>query len=430
MPKVARALSALEVRRLDTPGLHAVGTVPGLYLRVLPPPSMAKSWILRTVVGKQRRDLGLGGYPAVTLAQAHESARAKRLAVLQGRDPVVERRAAKSSLHAAQQKQITFRQAAEAYISAHEAGWKNAKHAWQWTNSLELYAFPRIGQLDVGDIGIAQVLDVLEPIWRTKTETASRVRGRIELILSWADKRAERERLNPARWRGHLATQLPAPSKVVKPKHHAALPFAEAGSFLRALRKQEGPAARALEFVILTAARSGEVRLATWSEVDFKAKTWTVPAARMKSGREHRVPLSASAISLLESIFLVDGSDVIFQSPRGGVLSDMALVAVCRRIGAECVPHGFRSTFRDWCSEHTNVAREVAEMALAHTVGNEVEAAYRRGDLFEKRRALMNDWSSFLEGDRTAGAKRRVALTETATDLGGARTKRSSSAAE
>jgi integrase len=287
---------------------------------------------------------------------------------------------------------------------------------WQWHSSLELYAFPKIGQLDVGDIAMAHVLDVLEPIWRTKTETASRVRGRIELILSWADKRAESERLNPARWRGHLDTQLPAPTKVRKPKHHAALPVSEASSFMSSLRRQEGSGARALEFVVLTAARSGEVRFATWPEIGFKSRTWTVPAERMKSGREHRVPLSPAAVSLLESISLVDDSDVIFQAPRGGVLSDMSFVAVCRRMGADCVPHGFRSTFRDWCAEHTSVAREVAEMALAHAIGNEVEAAYRRGDLFEKRRALRDEWSLFLQADAPAApsgrSARRISLTK------------------
>ncbi len=402
MPKVAKPLTALEVKRLETPGLHAVGTVPGLCLRVMPPPSSAKMWTLRIVVGSKRRDLGLGGYPAVTLAKALELAREKRHSVQQGKDPVTERRAAKSALRASQQKRITFAQAAAAYIAAHEAGWWNAKHAWQWSNSLELYAFPKIGQLDVGDIGMADVLEVLEPIWRTKTETASRIRGRIELILAWADKRAERERLNPARWRGHLDTQLPARNKVAKPKHHAALPVSDASTFMSALRKQEGSAARALEFAILTAARSGEVRFATWPEIDFGSRTWTVPAERMKGGREHRVPLSPAAIALLESTSLVDGSEVIFQAPRGGALSDMALVAVCRRMNAGCVPHGFRSTFRDWCAERTNVAREVAEMALAHSVGNEVEAAYRRGDLFDKRRHLMDEWAAFLQPAKRA----------------------------
>ena len=397
MPRIAKPLTALEVRRLDTPGLHAIGTVPGLCLRVARPPSSTRAWILRTVVGERRRDLGLGGYPPVTLAQAIEAARQQRQAVGQGKDPVTERRATKSALRASQQRQITFAKAAEAYIAAQEAGWRSAKHAWQWNSSLELYAFPKIGQLDVGDIGMSHVLEVLEPIWRTKTETASRIRARIELILAWADKRADRERLNPARWRGHLDTQLPARNKVSKPKHHAALPVSEASGFMSSLRKQEGSAARALEFAVLTAARSGEVRFATWPEIDFGSRTWTVPAERMKSGREHRVPLSPAAVALLESIPLVDDSEVIFQAPRGGALSDMALVAVCRRMGAACVPHGFRSTFRDWCSERTNVAREVAEMALAHSIGNEVEAAYRRGDLFDKRRNLMNDWSDFLK---------------------------------
>ena len=402
MPRVAKPLTALEVKRLEAPGLHAVGTVPGLCLRVMPPPSSTKMWTLRIVVGKKRRDLGLGGYPAVTLAKALEVAREKRQSVQQGKDPVTERRAAKSALRASQQKQITFAQAASAYIAAHEAGWKNAKHAWQWNNSLELYAFPKVGQLDVGDIGMADVLEVLEPIWRTKTETASRIRGRIELILAWADKRAERERLNPARWRGHLDTQLPARNKVAKPKHHAALPVSDASAFMSDLRKQGGSAARALEFAILTAARSGEVRFATWPEIDFGSRTWVVPAERMKSGREHRVPLSPAAIALLESTPLVDDSEVIFQAPRGGVLSDMALVAVCRRMNACCVPHGFRSTFRDWCAERTNVAREVAEMALAHTAGNEVAAAYRRGDLFDKRRHLMDEWAAYLQPAKRA----------------------------
>jgi integrase len=402
VPRIAKPLTALEVKRLDTPGLHAVGTVPGLCLRVACPPSSTRAWILRTVVGERRRDLGLGGYPAVTLAQAIEAARQQRQAVGQGKDLVSERRATKSALRASRQRQITFAKAAEGYIAAHEAGWRNAKHAWQWNSSLELYAFPKIGQLDIGDIGMSHVLEVLEPIWRTKTETASRVRGRIELILAWADKRADRERLNPARWRGHLDTQLPARNKVAKPKHHAALPVADASAFMSALRKQEGSAARALEFVILTAARSGEVRFATWPEIDFGSRTWTVPAQRMKSGREHRVPLSPAAIALLESTPLVDGSEVIFQAPRGGVLSDMALVAVCRRMTADCVPHGFRSTFRDWCAERTNVAREVAEMALAHSIGSEVEAAYRRGDLFDKRRHLMDEWAAFLQSAKRA----------------------------
>ena len=240
MPKVVKALTALEVNRLRAPGMHTVGAVPGLYLRVLPPPSASRSWILRINIGGARRDLGLGGYPEVSLAQAREAARGKRELVRDGVDPVVQKRAAESARRAAAMKKMTFAEAAARYIAIQEPGWRNAKHAWQWRNSLDRYVIPKIGALDVGDIGITQVLDVLEPIWRTTTVTASRIRGRIELILAWADKRAERERLNPARWRGHLDTQLPVPTKVRKPTHHAALPVSEIGSFMRSLDSQSG----------------------------------------------------------------------------------------------------------------------------------------------------------------------------------------------
>ena len=241
---------------------------------------------------------------------------------------------------------------------------------------------------------------MLEPIWHAKTETASKVRGRIELILAWAYKRSETDRLNPARWQGHLDTQLPARGRIAIPRHHTALPLSELPGFMRTLASAPGTAALALEFTILTAARSGEVRLARWPEIDFASRTWIVPAARMKGGRVHRVPLSSAAIALLESTPLADDSDVIFQSPRGGELSNMSLVAVCRRMGENCVPHGFRSTFRDWCAECTDVAPEVAEMALAHEIGNAVEAAYRRGDLLNKRRALVEAWARFWRRGR------------------------------
>lgn len=397
MPRLAKALSALEVKRLNAPGLHPVGTVPGLCLQVSPPPSIARSWILRVVVGNRRRDLGLGGYPAVSLAHAIEAGRGKRQQISQGVDPVSERHVARRAIQTTQLKRLTFAQAAQSYITVHEPSWKNAKHISQWRSTLKLYVFPKIGGQDVGDVGISEVLSVLEPIWNNKTETASRIRGRLELVIAWADKRAGRERLNPARWRGHLDTQLPAPSRVAKTTHHPALPIAEIGGFVGSLRMQSGIAARALEFAILTAARSGEVRFSTWSDVDFDARVWTIPKERMKSSREHRVPLNASAIALLRNTQKIDGNSVIFQAPRGGVLSDMSLLAVCRRMNVKCVPHGFRSTFRDWCAEMTNVSRDVAEMALAHTISNEVEAAYRRGDLFEKRRTLMNEWAKFLE---------------------------------
>jgi integrase len=296
---------------------------------------------------------------------------------------------------------MTFEEASKGYIEANEPAWKNAKHAWQWRNSLELYAWPKIAKLEIQHVGMAQVLEVLEPIWRTKTETASRIRGRIELIIAWADKRLEIERLNPARWRGHLDTQLPAPGKVARTKHHPALPVSEVSSFFRSLRTQEGNSALALEFAILTAARSGEVRGATWDEIDAHSMVWTIPGERMKGGREHRVPLSEAAVNVLQVAPRFAESSIVFQSPRGGKLSDMALVAVCRRMGADCVPHGFRSTFRDWCAERANVGREIAEMAPAHAIENEVEAAYRRGDVFDKRRELMNNWASFLQSGKT-----------------------------
>jgi integrase len=366
--------------------------------------------VLRIKIGQKRRELGLGGYPGVSLAEAHESARRNRQIVREGRDPVEERSAERSALAAKAFKRMTFARAAEAYIQANEAGWKNAKHAWQWRNSLDLYVLPKVGELEIEHIGMTQVLSVLEPIWRTKTEMASRLRGRMELILAWADKRLEIDRLNPARWRGHLDTQLPAPSKVSRTKHHAALPVAAMPAFISSLRDQDGQGARALEFAILTAARSGEVRGATWGEIDLRNKVWTIPAERMKGGRDHRVPLSKPALHLLSTMPRIDGVPVVFQGMRGGALSDMSLVAVCRRMSVDCVPHGFRSTFRDWCAENTNVAREVAEMALAHAVANEVEAAYRRSDLFEKRRTLMEDWAAFCqEGIASGRRKKRIA---------------------
>ncbi|WP_312022837.1 site-specific integrase [Bradyrhizobium sp. 2S1] len=298
---------------------------------------------------------------------------------------------------------MTFEQAAQSYIAAHESSWRNAKHAQQWRNTLASYAYPEIGTLLVRDVGLAQVLAVLEPIWTKKTETATRLRGRIEQVLDWATARGYRDGLNPARWRGHLDKLLPRPSKVADVEHHAALPFTEIGGFMQRLSQTKGIGARALEFAILTAARSGEVRGATWAEVDLRAAVWTVPGNRMKMGREHRVPLSRRVIALLNALPRMAGTDLLFPAPRGGALSDMTPSAVVRRIKVAAVPHGFRSTFRDWASERTNYPRDVAEMALAHAIGDRVEAAYRRGDLFEKRRRLMADWATFCERTQSRG---------------------------
>lgn len=402
MPRVAKSLSALAVSRLKEPGFHAVGEVPGLCLQVLE--SGGRTWILRAMVAGKRREIGLGGFPAVALADARIEARRMRAAIAEGRDPVEERRVAKSALRAAKESSKTFKTVALAYIDSHEASWRNDKHGQQWRNTLEQYAYPVIGDMLVHHVEREHVLNVLEPIWRTKTETASRVRSRIELVLSFAMQRGYRpEGLNPARWRGGLDKLLPKPQKVAKVAHHRALPIDAVPAFMEQLREASGNGARALEFAILTAARSGEVRGATWGEIDLEAAMWVVPAARMKAGREHRVPLSDAAVTLLEAQPQGGKNDLVFPGLGDRALSDMTLTAVVRRIGADCVPHGFRSSFRDWAAERTAYPGDMAEMSLAHTISDAVEAAYRRGDMVEKRRRMMNDWAALL-GRRTSGA--------------------------
>ena len=399
MGRKAKELGPLAVSRLASPGLHFVGGVAGLALQVNQ--RGARSWVLRVQVGDKRRDMGLGGFPDVSLAGAREAAREARAKVRDGVDPVANARALRSAMKADQAQAKTFKFCALAYIDAHEAGWRNAKHAQQWRNTLDTYAYPLMGDLLVRDIGLPHVLAVLEPIWTKKTETASRLRGRLESVLDWATTRGYREGLNPARWKGHLDTVLPAAGTVANAGHHSALPVGEIGAFMNTLRSQAGMSAQALEFTILTAARSGEVRGARWAEIDLDAATWTVPAERMKAGKEHRVPLSGDALSVLNALPHDDPDALVFASPRGGMLSDMSLTAVLRRMKVDAVPHGFRSSFRDWCAERTNYPREVAEMALAHAIGDKVEAAYRRGDLFEKRRRLMKDWAAFCANPET-----------------------------
>lgn len=398
MSRKASEMTALEIGRLTAPGTYAVGGVTGLQLQII---GGSKSWILRTMVGSKRRRMGLGSYPTVTLAKAREKAREALDKISAGTDPILERQRAKSALRAKQANAITFDAACRSFIDARSDEWRNAKHRSQWANTLETYASPVIGNLHVQDVGKEHVLQVLDPIWKTKTETASRLRGRIEQVLDWATARGHREGLNPARWRGHLDKLLSKPEKIAKVAHHPALDADEVVAFIVELRKREGVSARALEFLILTAARSGEVRGATWSEIDLDAAVWTVPAERMKAGKAHRVPLSKQAVKLLNGIERIGGNDLVFPAPRGGQLSDMALTAVTRRMGAACVPHGFRSTFRDWASERTSFPRDVAEMALAHAIGDKTEAAYRRGDLFDKRRLMMAAWAEFC--DKPAG---------------------------
>ena len=391
MPKKAKERSALEVQRLKTPGLHAVGVVAGLHLQVLP--SGARSWVLRVVIGGKRRDMGLGGYPDVTLAGAREKARAARETIAQGIDPIAARVAAKSALAASRGSAITFKDAAERFIEAKAGEWKNAKHCQQWTNTLETYAEPVIGSMQVRDIGLPHIIKILDPIWTSKTETASRVRARLESVLDWATVRGYRHGDNPARWKGHLDKILAKPGKVTKVEHHPALPIDQIANFMLALRQRHGITARALEVLILTATRSGEVRGACWEEFDLDAGLWTIPAGRMKAGREHRIPLSARVLAILNALPRLAEVELVFPAPRGGVLSDMSLTAVTRRMGIAAVPHGFRSTFRDWAAERTDYPSEMAEMALAHVINNKVEAAYRRGNMFEKRRRMMADWA-------------------------------------
>jgi integrase len=393
MPKIAKELSALEVGRLTSPGLHFIGGVAGLALQVMP--SGARSWIFRARVGGKRRDIGLGGFPTVTLSGAREAARRTRGKIKEGIDPVEEVKAVRSALAASRAAAMTFSEAAKAFVAVKEAEWSNAKHAAQWRSTLESYANPILGNVLVRDIDTAHIMRVLEPIWAGKTETATRLRGRIENVLDWATVRGYRKGDNPARWRGHLDKLLAAPGKIQKVEHHAALPYIELGTFMADLRQQEGMGARALELAILTATRSGEVRGATWSEIDMDAGVWTIPDTRMKAGHEHRVPLTPEVINLLKSLHRFGDSDLLFPNNKGTPLSDMTLTAVLRRMNRPVTAHGFRSTFRDWAAERTNYPRDVAEMALAHAIENKVEAAYRRGDLFEKRRRMMREWAKF-----------------------------------
>jgi integrase len=306
---------------------------------------------------------------------------------------------------------ITFRQVAESYISANEGGWRNDKHRQQWKTTLSTYVYPVIGEMPVAEVGTAHVLQILEPIWKEKAETASRVRGRIETILDAAKARGYREGENPARWRGHIAQILPARSRLTR-GHHKALPYEAIPEFVGKLRAREAVAALALEFTILTAARTGEVIGAKWDEVDMDKAIWTIPPARMKAGKEHRVPLSARAVEILNETQRF-GKEWLFPAARGGKLSGMAMTMLLRRMGVDVTVHGFRSAFRDWAAERTSYAHEVAEMALAHTIENKVERAYRRGDLFDKRRRLMDDWAAYCgsggaEGEKVTPIRRSV----------------------
>lgn len=416
MPRVARELSALDVKRLVHPGhghnaIFAVGGVSGLLLQITP--NGGRTWLLRVTVGGKRREIGLGGYPDVMLAGARERAREAKDKIRNGIDPVEERRAARAALAAARGRGLTFADAVDRYLAAKLSAFKNPKHRQQWRNTLDTYAVPHLGKMMVQDIAVQDVLRVLEPIWQSKTETASRLRGRIESVLSWATVAGHRTGDNPARWAGNLKELLPAPSKVAKEGNHPALQIADAPRWFAALRQRDGIGSRALEFAALTAARSQEVRGARWDELDLKAGMWTVPAARMKMDREHRVPLTVEAVAMLNALPRFAENPLVFPASRGGEMSDMTMSATMKRLHAAdvdaggpgfidrvskrpAVPHGLRSTFRDWVAEKTHLPGDMAEVALAHKVGNAVEASYRRGDMVDKRRGMMTAWNNFL----------------------------------
>lgn len=401
MKRHLERLSAKAVANQRKPGYYCDGG--GLNLQVSH--SRTKSWIFRYTLAGKPREMGLGPEHDRSLAEAREAARECRRLLLAKIDPIEARDAKDAQAALAKARSISFGQCAESYIASHRAGWRSPKHADQWTNTLKTYAEPVIGALPIQDVDTTLVLKVLEPMWAKKPETASRLRGRIESVLDWATARGYRSGDNPARWRGHLDKLLPSLKKKLRVQHHPALPYGEIGAFMETLRAQEGTAARALEFLILTAARTGEVIGAKPGEFDPKKALWTVPAERMKAHKEHRVPLSPRAVTIVREMLEHKGEYVFPGGKEKQPLSNMAMLALLERMERDDLTvHGFRSSFRDWTAEQTNYPREVCEMALAHAVGDKVEAAYRRGDLFEKRRRLMLEWAKYCER-RAKGGK-------------------------
>jgi integrase len=428
MKRIEKALSAVKVRGPLPAGKHHDGGGLGLYLRV--EANDSRFWVQRITIAGKRREMGLGSPPLITLAMAREKAIENKRMALAGTDPIAAKRR--------RVEVMTFARAVELYLSAKVDGFRSDKHRKQWRATLDTYAVPVIGAMPIDAIEPRDVLRILHPIWAEKTETASRLRGRIEAILSWATVAGHRAGDNPARWKGNLSELLPKPSKVADSGNHPALPLADLPRWWADLCKREGMAARALQFAVLTCARSGEIRGMTWAEVDFgndavgapsRGPLWTIPAQRMKAEREHRVPLTAEAVALLQSLPRMAASPYVFFAPQGGMLSDMTISAVMRRMqeaevkrlaeadrvagrkpedqprgyvdersGRPAVPHGMRSAFRDWAAEQ-GVDREMAEMALAHRVGSEVERAYRRTDMVERRRAMMEAWGRYVRGE-------------------------------
>jgi integrase len=409
MVRTIGRLTAKEVEKKREPGLYGDGG--GLTLQITK--AGVKSWLFRFMIQGKAYGMGLGPVHTITLAEARQKATEARKLLLEGVNPLEAKRQRQLEKQMAEARLMTFDQCASAYIEAHTASWKNAKHADQWTNTISAYVSPLIGSLPVAEVDTGLIVKVLTQVddkgrqfWTAENETASRVRGRIEAIMGWATTSGFRSGDNPARWKGHLENLLASISRTSRIKNHPSLAWARMGEFMQALRQRDGIAARALEFTILTAARSGEVRGARWSEIDMAAKVWTIPAERMKAKREHEIPLSAAAVELLKALPKVDGTDLVFLGAKAKALSDMSLTAVIRRMNSDqpewtdkegntVTVHGFRSTFRMWAAESTNYPREVAEHALAHQLPDMVERAYQRGTMFKKRAALMGEWAKF-----------------------------------
>jgi integrase len=395
MARTVQRLSPAKVRNAKA-GMWCDGG--GLYLQCTTGADgkLRKSWIFRYRMRGRERQMGWGPLNAVSLLEAREKATECRRLLLTGADPIEHRNATRMQAALDAAKAMTFDECCGGYIKAHAAAWRNPKHRQQWENTLKTYCSPIFGKVSVQGIDVVLVMKVLEPIWTTKPETASRLRGRIESILDWARVRGLCTGENPARWRGHLDHLLPARHKVRQIRHHAALPYLEIGVFMSELRTRDGSAARALEFAILTAARTNEVLGAKWDEIDAERKVWIIPASRMKAGREHRVPLSDSAMAIIDQMRVVRQNEYVFAGDRRAALSNMALLMTLRRMNrTDLTAHGFRSTFRTWAAECTSFPREVVEAALAHVNGDKVEAAYQRGDMFEKRLRLMNAWADY-----------------------------------
>jgi integrase len=385
-------LNSLEVGRLREKGMYGDGG--GLYLQVSA--GKTKSWIFRFKLDGKSREMGLGPVHTIGLADARAKATECRRSLLEGVDPIDARKSRRAAKRLECAKAVTFAECAKLYVKAHSPGWRNERHVAQWTSTIETYLDPVLGDLAVQSVDVRLILKVLEPIWQNKTETASRLRGRIEAILDWAIAHGFRQGDNPARWRGHLQSLLPAPSKIHTVRHLSALPYSEMPAFIQKLHLQQGAVARALEFLILTGARTGEVIGATHDEFANSEKLWIIPGSRMKSGKDHRVPLNARSLDIINEMQGISKTHLFSTGRRGRPLSPMTILALLKRMEwADLTAHGFRSTFRDWAAEVTDHDRDVVEMALAHAIGSKVEAAYRRGDLMEKRRKLMDDWERF-----------------------------------